>query len=50
MTHHHDFRPIWHCECLLTDDRVRHASKCPRGRWLYVCRCGETGYAVREKT
>jgi len=49
MTHTHDFLPRWRCEHVLHDSRVHHVmSLCRVGRWLYVCKCGETGYPVRD--
>jgi len=44
--HTHHFLARWLCEHILTDDRVRHAQRCPRGRYVYVCECGEVGYGI----
>lgn len=59
--HHHAFLAEWRCEHDPTAEmwdvvadgatwsvavEVKHLLPCGRGRWLYICGCGESGYAI----
>lgn len=43
ISHVHDFEARWRCEC---DGEHPTIHGCAKGRFVYVCACGESGYVV----